>query len=114
MPSSSSGARNGERTGGKLLDSPRLIRATLLQPHSDSLQLKLAISIVICLSHLIALAGCSGRSRGAQASVVPNSVPADVLCGKRDDGLIHTPPRFNDFIPPEKGATYTDPQYGCA
>src|SRR5215470_2196657 len=111
MRSSSSGARKARRTGDKLLDSPRRIRSTL---HSDHRLLKIAGGIVVCFSHLIALAGCSGRSRGAQASVVPNSMPADVLCGQRDDGLTHIPPRFNDFMPPERGASYTDPQYGCA
>jgi hypothetical protein len=32
----------------------------------------------------------------------------------RDDGLAHIPPHFNDFVPPGKGASYTDPQFGCA
>src|SRR5262249_55526521 len=38
----------------------------------------------------------------------------DVVCGRADDGLVHLPPRFNDFIPPGRGESYIDPQYGCA
>jgi hypothetical protein len=42
-----------------------------------------------------------------------NSSAVDVLCGTRDDGRIHIPSRFNDFRPPNKGDSYTDPQFGC-
>jgi hypothetical protein len=100
------------------LDSPRHISSasSALPPHSNHRRFKVAAGIVIGFSNLLVLAlgGCSGRSRGAQASTVPNSLPAGVLCGQQDDGFIHIPPRFNDFMPPEIGASYTDPQYGCA
>lgn len=77
-------------------------------------QVKSALGLVICLAPLAVLSGCSGRSHGAQVPMALTSSAADVLCGARDDGLAHPPPRFNDFMPPNKGESYIDPQYGCA
>src|SRR5262249_61495597 len=44
---------------------------------------------------------------------MPRAVPPGGLCGSTDDGLAHIPPRFNEFVPPPRGASYADPQYGC-
>jgi len=61
------------------------------------------------------LPGSSGCSRGSQAQValIRRAAPPDGFCGSSDDGLAHVPPRFNEFVPPAKGGSYADPQYGC-
>lgn len=81
---------------------------------NDRLLARLLPCLVISLWQLVALAGCSGRSHGAQAAAAHRGSTGDVLCGAADDGLAHPPPRFNDFIPPNRGESYIDPQYGCA
>ena len=69
----------------------------------------------------VVLAGTIGCSRNRNAVAVTNATGKSTaedkltseLCGKRDDGLIHVPPRFNSFAPPTQGNSYSDPQYGC-
>jgi hypothetical protein len=73
----------------------------------------IVLSFLACFSQCIALTGCSGRSIQAEAPGARSNSTADAPCGSRDDGVAHIPPHFNDFAPPAKGGSYTDPQYGC-
>jgi len=73
--------------------------------------------VVAWLSLVAALPGCSGCARGSSQAQVPairHGSPPSGFCGTSDDGLAHLPPRFNDFIPPPKGTSYADPQFGCS
>jgi hypothetical protein len=74
------------------------------------------LAVMVWLSLVAALPGCSGCSRGSQAQIntIRRAAPPGGFCGSSDDGLAHVPPRFNDFTPPAKGESYADPQYGCA
>jgi hypothetical protein len=74
---------------------------------------RVALGFLIGLWQLIGLCGCSGRSHGPQVVLARSGATGDVTCGAPDDGLAHPPPRFNDFTPPNRGESYTDPQYGC-
>ncbi len=66
---------------------------------------------MVCVLPCIGLTRCSGAGKiPAAISVSTGNDP----CGSRDDGLAHIPPRFNNFTPPVKGSSYTDPQYSCA
>jgi hypothetical protein len=65
------------------------------------------------LFYIIVLAGCSDSPRPTKAPLGFTSARSDDPCGGRDDGLVHIPPGYNDFIPPARGDSYTDPQYGC-
>src|SRR5260370_19618546 len=112
MRSNSFGAAKGLRRGGRQLDEPLLIESTA-PPHGRRIQIKATLCLAVWLSAVTAFAGCSGCSRRAEIPVVLSSSTTDGLCGSRDDGLVHVPPRFNDFTPPGKGESYTDPQYGC-
>src|SRR5262245_16161184 len=112
MRSSSSGARKEPKKGGKRLNGRPLTRRKRSRLKGQP-QVKPALGLLICLTHVVALSGCSGRSHGAQVPMAVTSSQADVLCGTRDDGLAHVPPRFNDFMPPNQGESYIDPQYGC-
>jgi hypothetical protein len=94
------------------LDEPLLIKSTATR-HSRRIQIKAILCLAVWLSAVTAFAGCSGCSRRDEIPVVLSSSTSDGLCGSRDDGLVHVPPRFNDFTPPGKGESYTDPQYGC-
>jgi hypothetical protein len=70
----------------------------------------------LCLIFVI-LTGCTGCSRRANGQpTTQTSAEKTVvgLCGEKDDGLVHIPPGFNDFIPPVQGNSYSDPQYGCS
>jgi hypothetical protein len=80
--------------------------------YDSGIRLRASFALVFCLLLLIALAGCSGCTRQAGIPVALSSSNEGV-CGSRDDGLTHIPPRFNDFMPPGKGGSYADPQYGC-
>jgi hypothetical protein len=101
----------GERKGGDLLDR-RFSVIFSESRHKSDVGLKLALALAMCL--IIALAGCSGCSRGAEVLATPSRPAPEGLCGLSDDGLAHVPPRFNDFVPPRRGDSYIDQQYGCA
>jgi hypothetical protein len=62
---------------------------------------------------LVVTAGCSRNATG-QAVTNPDNREMRGSCGKRDDGLTHVPPAYDSFIPPERGNSYFDPQYGCS
>ncbi len=54
----------------------------------------------------------------AVASTVPESgtgtsSPSTTICGQLGDQSVHIPPNYNLFVPPIKGGSYVDPQYGC-
>ena len=87
------------------------------RPRLERRRIQVLAALLVWFLLVAALPGCSGCSRGlsqAQVPVLPRATPPGGLCGSSDDGLAHVPPRFNDFIPPPKGASYADPQYGCA
>jgi hypothetical protein len=81
---------------------------------NSRLPARVAFGLVIGVWQLMALSGCSGRSHGTQVVLARSGSTGDLLCGVADDGLAHPPPRFNHFTPPNRGESYTDPQYGCA
>jgi len=80
---------------------------------NSSVRAMIVLGILACFSQCIALTGCSGCSRQTVVPVDLGRSTIDVLCGSRDDGSAHIPPRFNDFTPPAKGGSYIDPQFGC-
>src|SRR5260370_30276991 len=110
MRSSSSGVRKRWRRGGNRLNCHLPIKSKNSQ-RKTSIQLRVALSVVVCVSPCIALTGCSGEAKTpAPISISTVNEP----CGSRDDGLVQIQPRFNNFTPPVKGGSYTDPQYSCA
>src|SRR5258708_27518638 len=110
MRSSSSGVRKRWRRGGNQLNCHLPIKSKSSQ-RKTSIQLQVALSVVVCVLPCIGLTRCSGEGKiPAAISVSTGNDP----CGSRDDGLAHIPPRFNNFTPPVKGSSYTDPQYSCA
>ncbi len=75
------------------------------------------LAVLFWFSLVAVLPGCSGCSRGSSQAHVHAVLPsssASGVCGSSDDGLAHIPPGFNDFVPPPRGTSYADPQYGCA
>src|SRR5947207_4199746 len=66
------------------------------------------------IAAFVVSAGCSRTPEPtAVLSARANETSLAGFCGRLDDGLVHVPPHYNDFTPPQKGASYADPQYGC-
>ncbi len=74
---------------------------------------RMVLRLMVWLLPFLALAGCAGCSRKANVPVTASTPGLGVLCGQKDDGLIHIPPGYNSFIPPPTGHSYVDPQYSC-
>jgi hypothetical protein len=72
------------------------------------------LCLALCVSCCALMVGCEGRAHVTEASSALRSSEGNAPCGSADDGLAHAPPRFNDFIPPARGGSYVDPQFGCA
>ena len=71
------------------------------------------VGLLWIFSALTGCTGCSHKANGQPASLIPARKTFVELCGEQDDGLVHIPPGFNDFVPPALGSNYSDPQYGC-
>jgi hypothetical protein len=77
------------------------------------------VELVAWLHILLAFLSLSGCSRSSlpperERPALHSTSNASDSCGQRDDGQVHVPPGFNTFVPPARGGSYVDPQYGCA
>lgn len=67
-------------------------------------------SILVCF---LLLAGYISFSRDRVRRSSKPEIGDAPICGLADDGSARLPVRWDDFTPPEKGATYQDPVFGC-
>jgi len=95
---------------------------------STTVHSNIDVYIALAVAATAMVAGCRNvttppaatSSKPGNAST--STTAAGTICGKLDDHLVHVPPSYscaggtctgNPFLPPGKGASYVDPQFGC-